>query len=69
MAKKKPNTCIVVQLFLLILCEFLKFVKIIILETTIFCFWEEYKLCKHAIVCVKIVAECKEYVLSEAVAP
>ena len=25
-------------------------------------------MCEHAIVCVKIVAECKEYVLLEAVA-
>ena len=32
------------------------------------CFLSEKNICEHAIVCVKIVAECKEYVLMETVA-
>ena len=32
------------------------------------CFVSERNKCKHARVCVKIVAECKEYVLLETVA-
>ena len=31
-------------------------------------FVSEKNICEHAIVCVKIVAECKEYVLLETVA-
>ena len=34
----------------------------VVSEITIFCFWEYSCICEHAMLCVKIIVECKHYV-------